>query len=134
MQQGKMNKGLTLIEVLVSVAILSGGLIVVYQPLLRSLSALNYVEVRAEATREASNLLWKLQEDANRSGVFPYRGKTGVIMGKDRAFNYRLHARSVGFGDSLQEVELIISWKSGSQDKQLKRVSYISNPNTWVAA
>jgi prepilin-type N-terminal cleavage/methylation domain-containing protein len=120
------KKGITLIEVLISVVILSGGLIVVYQPLLKSLGVLSYLEQRSEASRMANEFLWKLQREATQSGNVPTEGAAGELLGRSRAYQFRIDMRDVVNSERLLEAKLAISWRSGGKKRQIQRVTYVS--------
>ena len=124
----KPKAALTLIEVLISVSLLSIGIVAVYKPLLNSLSVLSYVEVHSEAGRLASNFLWILEEKVRETGSFSIPSETGSFTGQTRTYQYRLISRDVGSTHDLHEITLLVSWDSGGLTRQMSRMAYLMVP------
>jgi Tfp pilus assembly protein PilV len=118
-------RGISLIEVLLSISILSGGLVAVYQPLLSSLDILNYADVRSEASRLASDFIWQLEQDVQRMGELSYENKVGILLGQDRTYQYDLNVYPVSKLPQLRELELSVSWTVGGRQKHINRLSYM---------
>ena len=117
--------GIALFEVLVSVAILAGGLLAVFQPLYASISGLHDAESRLVANRLVSDQLWGLQELAWRRGRFPLEVPTPVLTSRDRVFYYGVSHRSVGADKGLYQVDAVVAWQTGSRRKNIKRSVYV---------
>ncbi len=121
--------GMTLLEVLISVSLLSFGIVAIFQPLLTSLSALNYVDTRSEASRLAANFLWELKEQSTQSKNFLLRSGSGKLIGQTKTYNYDLSVNRFESARDLREVKLSVLWISGGQKKQVERIAYFAVPS-----
>jgi len=118
------QKGLALFEVLVCVVLLSSGLIVIYQPLLASASALRDSEYRMVANRLMENQIWEHQEEVTRQRKQPSQIQDKILTEGKKVFYYTNTVRS--FPDlKFYEVHSVISWQLGSREKSIRRMSYV---------
>lgn len=119
------QKGLSLLEVLVSVAILSVGIVAVYQPMLKNVSVLHDAEHRVIANRVSQNEIWKAQEWAQRFKKIPDKASQ-IITEHNKVFTQSFIFMLAPGEDQLYIVKAITSWKSGSRVKQIQRQVYVS--------
>ncbi len=115
------SRGFALLEVLLAVVILSVGVIVVYQPLLASLSALNYADDRMEANYLISKELWELENKVYETGRFVERAQDETLLGKTRTYQYEMSSTSLSDDDKLFSINQRISWSSSGQKKTMTR-------------
>ena len=125
----KRHNGIALLEVLVSVAILCSGLIVVFQPLLASLSVFNYAAYRLEADRLLANHIWELEDAAKRGAASLPAGDSGVLIGRERAFSYKMTATPLSQDEKLHRLDFDVSWTSGGGTKNMSRSMYLLLPH-----
>lgn len=119
------QKGLSLLEVLVSVVILSVGIIAVYQPLIRNITVLHDAEYRVIANRVSQNEIWKVQEWAQRFKKLPEKASQ-IITERNKVFTQSFVFMLVPGEDQLYTAKAITSWRSGSRVKQIQRQVYVS--------
>lgn len=132
--QGKLKRdaaGFTLIEVLLSVVILSAGLVAVDQILLRLAGHTGYLEHRGEASRLAANKKWEAEQEAEKKGSAP-TGQ-GVLLGARKAFSYQLKSKGVEGQAGLLEMELAVGWEESGIKKDIHRTFYLSLPDEAAA-
>ncbi len=122
------RSGLTLIEVLVSVVILSLGLVAVYGPLLMSLGAMEEADSRLEAGRLLSNHIWLTEENVLRARRKPDTGKTGILMGSEKTYPYVMAARALDGEETLYQANFALTWKGAFASKRLLRSVYVLAP------
>jgi len=120
--------GFTLIEVLLSVLILSVGLIGVFRPLLASMSALEFIGNRSEASRLMIHLIWKHQEESRVLGEIVERLGQGELVGAESVYHYSLKAEPLSSRGRLYQVDYKISWHEGGRNKSLSRGAYLLLP------
>jgi prepilin-type N-terminal cleavage/methylation domain-containing protein len=120
------QKGMTLFEVLVSVVILSSGLLMVYRPMLGSLTALHDAGYRLEAHRLLQNELWELQEFADRTGRMPADFSGRTVTFEDKVFEYAVSYRPFHVDNKLYKVQAAMKWKSGSKARGISRMVYVN--------
>jgi len=125
--------GMILLEILISVAILSGGLVLVYHPLLASFHALDYADHRMEANRL---LTLKIREFENESMVTaspPAPAFEGTLLGERQVYAYTARTFKLVGDAKLVQVEWRLTWKSSGLEKLLTRFTYLLLPHEPVA-
>mgnify|MGYP000658950249 CR=1 FL=1 len=118
------QNGIALFELLVSAMILSAGIIVVYQPLIASISGLHDADYRLAANRVLTEQLWGIQTAARRESRFPVEFATGVVTDGQKTYYFGYRQKAVSEDEKLYEVEGTLSWKTGSRSKAIKRTVY----------
>lgn len=118
------QSGLGLLEVLVCVVLLSGGLVLVYQPLLRSYSVLYDAENRVIANRLSHNRIWEFKEEMVRTGKLPVTQGCEILTYKDKAFEFYLGATALGKNDDFYRLDTKTAWSLGTKKKNILRSVY----------
>jgi hypothetical protein len=121
------STGFTLVEIILSVAILSCGLMVIDQSLLLSLTRLNHVYQRFESNRLLANKIWEVRDDIMQKGK-KLSGEAGILMGMAEALDYEMHVSSLTPDEVLRQIELKVFWKEGAGTKSLERSFYVLGP------
>lgn len=111
-------------ELLVSAMILSAGIIIVYQPLMASITGLYDAEYRLSANRVLTEQLWGIQTAARRQGRFPVEYDTGVVTEGKKTYFFGYRHKALGDDAKLYEVNGTISWKTGSRTRSIQRTVY----------
>ncbi len=123
------QRGFSLIEALLSVVILSIGLVLINQALLYSLTASDYANTRAEVNQSADKKIWEVKNAAWSQGVIPPFREEGVLLeGKD-SFPYEMRSVGVRGSQFLYEVRLKVNWLNSGRQKGLTRTFYARLPN-----
>ena len=110
---GSNNRGLTLIEVLVSVVILSAGAVVLTQSLAGAAHAQAVAELRMQAYLLAASKLGELELLAARGEPLSPQ-EEGVIRVDGQVFDWSATASPLTI-DLVQTVQLRVSWRQGSR-------------------
>ena len=128
----RFQAGISLIESLVCVVILSIGIIVVYRPLLTSLGAMSYLETRGEANRLFENRIWEFQESA-RTKRGPDPSVRETVMGTRRAYTFEAKTTPLiaDEGQALYRSELTLYWVAGGRSKVIQRMVFT---RIWLSA
>ena len=114
----ELRRGLTLIEVLVSVVILSAGAIVLMQSLAQSAHAQAIAEAHIQAYVLAASKLGELELEAARGESLPER-QEGIVRVGQQTFNWSATATALE-ASPVQAVSLLVSWKEGARDYTLR--------------
>lgn len=122
------QRGLSLIEVMLCVVVLSVGLAAVNQTLLKSLESLIYVQNRFEADRVASNQIWEIQNQAWHHQAPPPMRSDGSWLGNKQSYAYQIQAAPAHGLKSLYEVRVFASGMVPGKEKGLTRVFYARLP------
>jgi type II secretory pathway pseudopilin PulG len=120
--------GFSILEVVLSVVLVSVGLVAVSQTSLFSLSTLNYANVRFEANRAAEEKIWEVQNQALRWGQRPPATEEGQLLGTERIFAYHLQSVPLQGSSFLFEVRLSVQWLSSGKRNTLNRDFYARLP------
>ena len=107
-------RGFTLVEVLVSVAILSVGAVAVMQALGRSAAAMTVAEARAQAHQFAVNKMAEV-ELAARLGQEMEESTGGSFLQGTRQFRWSLSAPLPEEGPGMRPVSLTVEWELGGE-------------------
>ena len=125
---GSGQNGFTLIEVMLSVVLLSVGLVAINQALLKSLSTLAYLQTRGQANSITQNKIWEIQSAAWNQNEAPSRKEDGVLLGTHQAFNYKLQSVTVRGSELLYEIRLAVRWLESGKELGLQRSFYARLP------
>ena len=125
------NSGISLVEGLACVVILSIGIVAVYRPLLTSLSAVSYLETRGEANRLLENRIWEFKEQARtKRGLETQVHET--LIGSRRTYLLEVRTIPLDSGENLKlcRSEFSLSWKAGGQMKRINRTIFTQ---VWIS-
>lgn len=121
--------GFSLIEVLLSVVILSAGLVLINQTLLQSLVAADYANTRARADRAANKRIWEVKSLVWTERARPPVKEDGVLLEDKDTFTYQINSTGVRGSQFLYEVRLSLKWLNSGREKGLTRAFYARLPN-----
>lgn len=105
------SKGLTLVEVLISVALLAAGSVLVLQALAKGAHVLASARCRAAAHAFASAKLADI-ELAARQGALPAK-TSGTFRQSGAEFDWAIQAAPTGDTPFLETVTLTVGWRQG---------------------
>ena len=129
----KSSSGFTLVEILVSVTILSVGSVAILQALAQTAAALSAAEHRRQAVQISSS---KLAEAvlALRSGQEMEEHNGGTIRSGGESMTWNLNVAGEKERPRIKQISLIVEWKDGDQLRQhqletvLRRVRRLNEP------
>jgi prepilin-type N-terminal cleavage/methylation domain-containing protein len=117
------NKGFTLLEVMVTTAVLSLGIVLVYQSFFISLDAFDYCLNYARVAPWADEKLWETQDDFRRYGASANPAASGEFISSNKIFTWNMSCASID-PPRLYKINLILSWKEGKRTAKLFRDTY----------
>lgn len=121
------NRGLTLIEIMVSVVILTVGSIFILRVLAQVSDIQKTVENRSFVHAFATNKMAEIKQTA-RTAKEPLEKSRGTVRLDDQRFNWSLESTLKGLQLDLQEITLKVLWKQGSDEHEEKIVTLIPVP------
>ena len=122
--------GVSFIEVMVTLAVLSGGLVMIYRALFLSLDYAAHLNMRLQAQMLLSNRVEEMQKGYQLHGAVPVQCSEDTILAhfqekrKDLALGS--HYESVEGLEHLLHVDLLLSWGERNRTISLPRSAYIS--------
>lgn len=124
----KREGGFTLVEVLISVAILACGIMAVSRVLLSLVGALNYAEGRMDANRLISNKIWELKDQARRTKKWVKMRDAGKLYGGVKVYDYEVSSQALDPGNYLYQVQVRLGWQASGRKHVLDRFTYLVLP------
>ena len=120
-------KGMTLIEVLASVVVLSVGITACYKPLLVSLDVLQYLDERIHANYLMNEQIWKLEEKLMRGGELQEGGQS-LSDSSDPNYETQIRTQHLADNKRLERVSIHVSWTHSRQTKGVTQEIYLVSP------
>lgn len=120
------KKGFTLVEIMATTAILSLGLVMIYQAFFVSLDTFDYYLNHLNAQLWLDEMIWQAQDNFTQYGFFSPGQTSGEFIIGNKSFNWNMDYDSIK-PQELYKVSLGASWRQGSRIINLSRAAYISN-------
>jgi prepilin-type N-terminal cleavage/methylation domain-containing protein len=118
------KRAFTLIEVMVAVAVLSFGLVMIYQAFFVVVDTFNYGADYLEVSPWITEKLWQAQDSIMRKGELEDNSPEGELFLRNKKFTWALRKTPVSGIKNLVALELEISWKEGKRFVQVSRNCY----------
>ena len=119
----KRNKGFLLVEVMVSISILSIGLLLVLNSFFRSIKAVEVSRDYFKAGLLLENKIYELLNKGTEEGVWE-----GSFDDFNKRFSWNLDVRKIEEGP-LNEINLKVSWGGKDKEKDISISTYIKGVN-----
>ena len=106
------KKSFTLIEIMVTLSVLSVGLLSVYRSLFSLLDSTQYLSSRLQAQALVNNKIWEMEHN---------------IKGEQQAKNFKwsINILSVQGAEVLNEIKLGLLWQERGRDAGIYRTAYV---------
>ena len=118
-----MKRGFTLIELMVSVSILSLGIVLIYQSFFTILNYFNYYLHYLDVYPWLNEKIWQIKEDLNRNGNFDFIEKGGFLEINKRIYRWNLDFSPID--KNLYAIYLTLFWQEGKREIRLFRKTYV---------
>ena len=115
--------GFTLIEVLVTTAVLSLGIVLIYRAFFTLLDSFGYYSNYLRVIAFADEKLWQAQDTLSCFGSDAGAGSSGRLNIQNKDFNWRLSVSPVE-AESLYRIDLTVNWQEGPRIRGLTRNAY----------
>ena len=130
---GRNNTGFSLIEIMVSIAILSLGLVLILQGFAQSLNTLRISEDNLKATLMAENKIAEAEIQAREDGDALEAGLEEKFEFENIKCKWRVKATPVEWKmeeipesyQELREVEASLSWEEGKREGRIPLVTFM---------
>lgn len=120
------RKGFTLIEVMVATAILSFGIVLIYQAFFTLLDSFGYYQHYLKISPFTNEKMWQAQDALRRLGAQAQVETNGNFTKGNRNCFWNL---SYGLLDEannyfLYKIDLVVAWEEGNRNVRLVRSAY----------
>jgi len=123
-REPRTERAFTLIEVMVTTAILSLGVVLIYNAFFISLDSFNYCSDYLAVAPLMDEKIWQAQERLNSEGALARLPENGRFNINNKEFNWYLKSTPVPGEQDLFKIDLRLSWRQGSRNKKLSRIAY----------
>lgn len=123
------NRGLSLIEQMVAVSVLSLGIVLIFEGYFTSLNAFSYSLSRLDVQQWMDEKIWQTQDELNRQAALTPGEHTGSFVCKNKKFDWQM---SVDLIEQVKEsclckLNLTVFWKEPQRNVSLSKVAYVQN-------
>jgi prepilin-type N-terminal cleavage/methylation domain-containing protein len=116
--------GFTLVEVLAAAAVLSLGIVMIYESYFISLDSFNYYENYLSVSPWMDEKIWQAQDAVYRLGPQAQIDKSGEFQGANNTYKWDLVLINIDEEQGLCRLDLLLSWKEGERAVKLSRNAY----------
>ncbi len=116
-------RGFTLFEIIVTVVILSVGIVAIYEGFIVSVNGFSYYSNMLTVQTWMDKKIWEAQDNLVRDGSKAAVGEWGTFKSGSKDVRYDLKKRAV-IDESLYELRLKCSWREGGRDVSVSRGAY----------
>ena len=117
-------KGFTLVEIMVSVAILSLGIFVIHEAFMTSLNSYNYCYNYLSVASLADEKIWEAKEVIRSFGTLSGLTKSGKLVLNNKVFDWGLTSGLMDSKRQLYRLKILLTWKEGRRNIHLSRTAY----------
>ncbi|MCU0651246.1 MAG: prepilin-type N-terminal cleavage/methylation domain-containing protein [Candidatus Omnitrophica bacterium] len=122
---GNKKKGFTLIEVLVTTAVLAFGIVSVFQALFIVMSGLNYISSYLNIVPAVDEKLWEVNDAIRRIGPGAGIARQGVFDTADGKYDWAVSVNPADTSADLYKVDLLTTWTKAGRSSRISRCAYV---------
>ena len=117
------NSGFTLLEIMISVVILSLGIVFIFEALLVSFDLVNYCSNSLKITLWMDEKIWQTQDQLSRFGDSASIEISGVLTNGNRDARWHLSHELIDEKE-LHKIDLVLFWREGQREIKRMRSAY----------
>jgi prepilin-type N-terminal cleavage/methylation domain-containing protein len=120
------QRGFTLIEIMVTVAILSLGILVIYESFFISLDAFSYYVNYLNAQAWINEKIWEFQNQMVEIEFLELGDKRGSFFANDKDFHWSVYVNPVDEEYDVYKLDVSLFWQEGNRERFIYRAAYAS--------
>jgi len=124
----KKNKGFTLVEVIMTVAILAFGIVSIYEALFISADTHGYYVHYLSTQDWISEKIWEAQSKLINSGELNEEETSGQIVRDHKMYDWLMAVSLLDETQGLYRVRVTLSWQEGNKKVNTARETYLLSP------
>lgn len=121
---GISQKGFTLIEVMISVAVLTFGVVAVYEAMLTSLDTFSLYANTLNTQSWLDEEMWEFQDRLNQSAILLIGENSADVVRNGRHFQGHVTVDPLDWDANLYKIKAQIVWQEGSRSVEVSRDTY----------
>lgn len=121
------SAGFTLIELMITVAVLSMGTVMIQQGFLRSSSVLDRLSSSLKIQSWMDERIWEAKERLFYSESASLDNQGGDFTDSGRLFHWLLEVQPVSDGKDLYQIHLSVNWTDGNGAAQMARTVFATS-------
>ena len=116
-----------MIEVVVTVVVLTVGILAVYEGFLITAHGFNYALHYLTAQMWIDEKIWDIRDKLVHNSIFLPDGSSGIFYGKRKRFNWVFNYTLLDNLEkvTLYEINLAVDWKEGAKNVKTQRNTYL---------
>ena len=120
--------GFTLIELIVTTAILSFGIVAIYEALFVSVDTYGYYERYLDTQEWVNERIWGMQAELMSAKELAEGQTSGQVTRGHKNFDWTIAVRQLDLEQQLYQVDLTLSWQEGDRKIKTVRTAYLLPP------
>lgn len=124
------SKGLTFIETMVALVILTSGLVAVFKIFISSIDQLNHLTNRLYATTVLDNRIVKIERDLRVFKILPYeldQAEKVDVGPKEVEFSQEMQLSAIDEFSDIFALDLTLKWKEANRNISMSRSIYLAD-------
>lgn len=118
------SAGFTLVEALAAAAVLSLGIVLIYESYFISLDAYNYCDDYMKAVSWVDEKVWEAADNITRTRSLKGMDRTGSFRIGDKGFNWILSFDPIEGMDKVYKTTVVLSGDRGKRPLKISRIAY----------
>lgn len=130
MRKSAKTRGLTFIEVMVALVILTGGLVAVFRVFISSLNQINHLNNRLYASVILDNRIAEIERNLRIYKTLPFALEQGYsvdVGGKTVEFQQEMQISAIDEFVEIFNIHLTLKWNESNREASMSRSSYLSD-------
>jgi len=119
------NRGFTLIEVIMTVAILSFGIVAIYEAMFVSIDTYGYYTRYLGTQDWVNERIWSIQDELMTAKELEVGQTSGHIRRGHKTFDWTMAVKQLDEEQQLYQIDLMLSWREGDRKIQTVRTAYL---------
>ena len=122
------KKGFTLIELMMTTAILSFGIVAIYEALFVSIDTYGYYTRYLDTQTWVNERIWEIQSELMAARTLTEGQTSGQVLRGNKHFDWTMAVKQIDTDQQLYQVDLTLSWQEGDRKIRTVRTAYLIPP------
>ncbi len=119
------RRGFTLVELMVTVAILSFGIVTIYEAFFISMDTYGYYTNYLETQDWINEQIARKRRELTEAKALEPGEMSGQIVRNNKTFHWLVTVSFINEDQSLYKVDVMLSWNQGSKKVKTSRTAYL---------